>query len=218
MAVTGSPNAGNFNGSPIRKKHGDKARQPRRVRRSRNRSSSIAVRKGHTFKQTGEMREVRVAVQNDQAQRTVMLPTVEVEGGSWAKMRGGYYARRMKFTPATVYPACYTAPSFASEIVAKRKSRTDAKGTGEAKEPEVRLSNKHTAAAPICSPLDGATESLNRNEWTVLSITRQGNRKGAAPYVVRAKQGKYVKIIAIRKALNMTDCKAQLATIHGITA
>jgi len=211
MAVTGSPNAQNFHGSPIRKKHGDKARMPRRVRQARNRSSSIGHRTGHTWKVIGE-HETRVAVHHDEPARTVQLPTVEIIGGEWKARKGGKNAQRANVAP-NVYPAVFSAPGFASEIVEKRAQKQKA----EKGEPAARLSNKHSAPSPTCAPLDGATETLSRDEWTVLSISRQGNRKGPAPYVVRAKQGKYVKVIAIRKAANLTDCKAQLATIHGIT-
>ncbi len=209
MAITGSPNGKNHH--PIQKRKGNKVRRSRTQRLGRMGVSTTARRVGHTWKADGTHtvrsdRETEAALGIPQH---VELPSVTVDGGRLETRKGGLNQRRY-LGPCAIVAKVATAPSMATEIVEKPKPK-------KKREPRPKLRNLHTVEPAPSAPLDGASEVISNDDWSIISIEKVGSGK-MAPYLVIAKNGKYLQRIPIRAARGIRDVKAQLLATYGIAA
>jgi hypothetical protein len=189
MAVTGSPNANNFTGTPIRKRRGDKARRPREQRLARSQSCHVSEQVGIEWEQL----DTTHVVNRDFPHPPIELPDVEITA------HGESVTNKRRFSKGY-------------RLVMRMHTKAKAK-----KETPASKLNKHTVDPMSAAPLDGATEVINSNEWVCHQLHRATKGKGKVPYIALVKNGKWVKHIALKPCKNRVEAIAQLRAVHNVT-
>lgn len=195
MAVTGSPNANNFTGTPIRKRRGDKARKSREQRLARSKSCHVAEQVGLKWEQL----DTTHVVNRDFPYAPIEMPDVEITDRGESVTNKRRYSKGYRLVMR-----------MHAKVSNKRKAKAP-------KEKVASKLNRHTVDPAGSAPLDGATEVINSNEWVCHQLHRATKGKGKVPYIALVKNGKWVKHIALKPCRNRIEALAQLQAVHNVT-